>query len=453
MRSLALMAAFALVAGTIGTSVFAQYALAAPGDVATQPATNITASNATLNGLTGGADASQSSFWVSTSSIDTSDPNTIPAGVYTTPDLGPVASTTSYSADLTDAIGLPAVEPGTTYYYVAWVNTDEWTPGGEMSFATLPEAPTVTAISPTSGTTTGGTQVTLTGENFTGTTDVQFGGTPALFSVDNDTTITATSPAATSSGTVNVTVTTPGGTSATSSANEFTYEEPALLAPEISNLQVASTTHSGATITWTTDTPATTQVNYGTTSAYGSSSFDGTPKTSHSVTLSGLEEITHYFFQAASGNAVATTTATSSFMTSSTASSTPLEHIETEVIDSNGVANGEWEDGWEWVLTFTVPDNETQFQMRFTDFSSNGDEIAAAGNIRYFTSQSNSATTTGNAVVIDEEGEYADAITLTGDADTSMPGRQVEVRVQVKIPFGTPVGSYTTTFGVRTDTP
>ncbi len=452
MRALALVAAFALVA-TTSASFFALPALAAPGDVTTEPATNITASNATLNGLTGPADASQSSFWVSTSTIDTSD-TTPDAGVYSTPDLGPVASTTAFDAQLTDTAGLPPVEPGTTYYYVAWVNTDEWTPGGEMSFTTLPDAPEVTAVSPTTGDTTGGTNVTITGENFTGATEVNFGSTSAAFTVDDDSTITATSPVATSSGTVNVTVTTPGGTSATSSANEFTYEEPGLLAPNISNLQVSSTTNSSATITWDTDAPASTQVNFGTTTAYSSSStYDPALTTEHSVTLTGLDEITQYFFEAVSGNSVATTTATSTFTTSSTASSTPLAHTETEVVDSSGIANGEWSDGWEWILTFTVPDNETQFQMRFTDFSSNGNEIPAAGNIRYFTSQSNSASTSANAVVISEEGEYATAITLTGDADSSTPGRQVEVRVQVKIPFGTPVGSYTTTFGVRTDTP
>jgi hypothetical protein len=453
-RAFALATALAFLASTASAGLFALPALAAPGDVITQPATDITANNATLNGLTGPADASQSSFWVSTSTIDTSDPNVIPSGVYSTPDLGPVSSTTAFSANLTDAVGLPPVTPGTTYFYVAWVNTDEWTPGEEVSFTTLPDAPSVSSISPTSGPTTGGTEVTVEGSNFTGATSVNFGDSPAIFTVDDDSTITATSPAATSSGTVNVTVTTAGGTSATSSADEFTYEDPAPLAPVISNLQVSSTTSSGATITWNTNTPATTHLNYGTTTSYGSSStFDPTLKTSHSVTLSGLEEITQYFVEASSGNVTATTTATTTFTTSSTASSTPLEHIDTEAIDTTGIANGEWEDGWEWVLTFTVPDNETQFQMRFTDWSSNGNEIPAAGNIRYFTEQSSSASTTASAIVIDEESEYADAITLTGDADSSTPGRQVEVRIQVKIPFGTPAGTYSTTFGVRTDTP
>ena len=83
-------------------------------------------------------------------------------------------------------------------------------------------APTVTRLSPTVGPLAGGTLVTITGTGFTGATAVDFGTTPATnLTVVSDTPITADSPAGT--GTVNVTVTTPGGTSATSSADQFTY--------------------------------------------------------------------------------------------------------------------------------------------------------------------------------------------------------------------------------------
>ncbi|MGA2037309.1 MAG: IPT/TIG domain-containing protein, partial [Acidimicrobiales bacterium] len=82
--------------------------------------------------------------------------------------------------------------------------------------------PTVTSISPTSGTTGGGTSVTVTGTNFTGASAVHFGSTAATGgTVKNATQITAVSPPE-SVGTVNVTVTTPSGTSATSSADQFT---------------------------------------------------------------------------------------------------------------------------------------------------------------------------------------------------------------------------------------
>lgn len=82
-------------------------------------------------------------------------------------------------------------------------------------------APTITAVSPASGPTTGGTSVTITGTNFTGATGVSFGGTAATaFTVNSATSITATAPAR-DAGAVAVSVTTPEGTG--TSAGAFTF--------------------------------------------------------------------------------------------------------------------------------------------------------------------------------------------------------------------------------------
>ena len=89
------------------------------------------------------------------------------------------------------------------------------------SFGTLPP-PTVTAILPDRGTPAGGTDVTITGTNFTGATAATIGGTAATNVVVVDaTTITATTPAG-SLGPASVEVTTPGGTSAPNTL--YTYE-------------------------------------------------------------------------------------------------------------------------------------------------------------------------------------------------------------------------------------
>jgi hypothetical protein len=87
-------------------------------------------------------------------------------------------------------------------------------------------APTVSGVSPNSGTVNGGTTVTITGANFTNATAVDFGGTPAGFTVNDDSSITAVSPVAAAAGTVDVTVVTAGGSSATSVADHFTYTTP-----------------------------------------------------------------------------------------------------------------------------------------------------------------------------------------------------------------------------------
>ena len=95
--------------------------------------------------------------------------------------------------------------------------------GAAYVFNNVP-APTVTGISPAAGSAAGGTTVTITGTGFSGATAVDFGSFAATNVAINSagTQITATSPAG-PTGAVDVTVTTAGGVSATSSADKFTY--------------------------------------------------------------------------------------------------------------------------------------------------------------------------------------------------------------------------------------
>ncbi|MGW5443166.1 IPT/TIG domain-containing protein [Streptomyces asiaticus] len=94
-------------------------------------------------------------------------------------------------------------------------------------------APTLTAISPASGPTAGGTTVTLTGTNLLGATAVRFGAVNATsFTVVSATQITAVAPAG--SGTVQVTVTGPGGTS-----NGVSYSYVAVAAPVLTSVSPA----------------------------------------------------------------------------------------------------------------------------------------------------------------------------------------------------------------------
>jgi len=89
----------------------------------------------------------------------------------------------------------------------------------------------VSNISPKTGVLGGGTSVTITGSGFTGATNVLFGATPAAsFTVVSDTQITAASPAATTAGTVDVTVVNLSGTSATGTVDKFTYTTVAAVA-------------------------------------------------------------------------------------------------------------------------------------------------------------------------------------------------------------------------------
>jgi hypothetical protein len=107
---------------------------------------------------------------------------------------------------------------------VFWGYGTSTTSAADQFTYTTSTLPTITSVSPNSGLTTGGTSVTITGTNFTGATGVSFGGTAATgFSVNGaGTQITVNAPAHASVA-VDVTVTTPNGTSATSSADQFTY--------------------------------------------------------------------------------------------------------------------------------------------------------------------------------------------------------------------------------------
>jgi uncharacterized protein YhjY with autotransporter beta-barrel domain len=128
-------------------------------------------------------------------------------------------------------------------------------------------APTVTGINPTTGPTTGGTSVTVTGSNFTGATGVKFGTASASFTVNSATSITATAPAG-SAGSVNVTVATSAGTSATSAADQFTYTAAAS-PPTVASLSPTSGATAGGTSVTLTGTNFTgaSAVKFGATAA------------------------------------------------------------------------------------------------------------------------------------------------------------------------------------------
>ncbi|HWJ49538.1 MAG TPA: IPT/TIG domain-containing protein, partial [Solirubrobacteraceae bacterium] len=84
-------------------------------------------------------------------------------------------------------------------------------------------APVVAKLSVKTGSAAGGTSVTITGKELTGSTAVSFGGSPAAsFTVNSATSITAIAPPG-FAGTVDVTVTAVGGTSAVSTKDRFKY--------------------------------------------------------------------------------------------------------------------------------------------------------------------------------------------------------------------------------------
>ena len=83
----------------------------------------------------------------------------------------------------------------------------------------------------------------------------------------------------------------------------LTVSNPVPAAPVISNVGVSGLTATGATVTWTTDTPSDSTVEYGTTTAYGQSAASAGLVTSHLQTLSGLSGGTQYHYRVDSKDA------------------------------------------------------------------------------------------------------------------------------------------------------
>jgi len=165
----------------------------------------------------------------------------------------------------------------------------------QFTYITTGAAPTVTSINPTSGPAAGGTSVTIVGSGFTGATGVSFGSTAASnFTVDSDTQITAVSPVANLSGAVDVTVTTPNGTSATSSADQFTYITAA--APTVTSINPPSGPADGGTSVTIMGTGfnGATGVSFGSTAAanFMVDSDTQITATSPAANLSGAVDVT-----------------------------------------------------------------------------------------------------------------------------------------------------------------
>lgn len=122
------------------------------------------------------------------------------------------------------------------------------TPGGTSARGpadrfTYSAVPSVAEVLPAAGPTAGAASVLILGSGFSAATGVQFGGLPAQFTVERDDEIVATVPAAGWPGTVDVSVSTPAGSSATVRGDRFTY----LVAPVVTEVSPTDGPAAGGT--------------------------------------------------------------------------------------------------------------------------------------------------------------------------------------------------------------
>jgi hypothetical protein len=96
-------------------------------------------------------------------------------------------------------------------------------------------------------------------------------------------------------------------------AFEFANGAPDTIAPTISGVSASSIGTTSATIVWSTDEPATSRVEYGTTTGYGASANGSGYVTSHSLALSGLSAGTLYHFKVSSTDSAGNTRSSADF--------------------------------------------------------------------------------------------------------------------------------------------
>ena len=185
------------------------------------------------------------------------------------PDLGPITVTGAVGDNVViqnknpggpDVAGIPAgnprvVQDAVSFHQPAGTFTTQFP--ADCAFDTSPDAipspnpsyvsqftipivaggggTNISGLTPDHGSTDGGTVVSIHGFGFTDATDVEFGGVPATsFDVTSNSLIRAVAPPGT--GTVDVAVTSPQGTSPNEADDDYTYDAGSAPAPAITSL-------------------------------------------------------------------------------------------------------------------------------------------------------------------------------------------------------------------------
>jgi len=292
-------------AGNLATSGDRTFTTATPPDT-TPPvlsgivASNITTTSAVITWSTNEVSDSQVQYGITTSygSSSTLDTTLVTSHTRTLSNLSP-STTYNYRVISKDAAGNTATSANSTF---TTSSTPDTTP------------PVISGITAGTLTSTSATITWTTDE--ASTSQVEYGPTTAygsLTSLDttlltsHGTTLTNLSPATTYN--YRVISKDAAGNTATSGNNLFTTaaaQPPSNpTGPVLSLVSTKDITSSGVTVTWGTDVPATSEVEYGLTGSYGSSSgINATLLNSHSQTLSGLQPNTLYHYRVKSADAL-----------------------------------------------------------------------------------------------------------------------------------------------------
>ncbi|OGY23134.1 MAG: hypothetical protein A2172_02020 [Candidatus Woykebacteria bacterium RBG_13_40_15] len=118
---------------------------------------------------------------------------------------------------------------------------------------------------------------------------------------------------------------------------------PPQTAPVVSSVSATSTTDA-ATITWTTDQPSTSKVDYGTTASFGKSLSSASLVTSHTMSLTNLAANTTYYYKVYSTNSSGLTGSSGTLSFSTKALPSPTAPVVSNVtaVPTTGSAAITW---------------------------------------------------------------------------------------------------------------
>jgi hypothetical protein len=257
-----------------------------PPVISTVQASQITPSGAGISWTTDEASTSQVNYGT-----------TAGYGSSTTADTNLV---TSHAQNLTGLL------PNTTYHYQV-VNADKFgnrSTSADFTFTTLKDTtpPVISTVVATALTSSGGTLTWTTDEPSTSQVDYGLTMTYGASSTLNSSLVTAHSVVLTglaSATTYHFRVDSKDNSGNLGNSSDFTFTTASTATPSsLTSIQATSITSSAATIVWTSSTPASTQVDYGTSIAYGTTTtLNSALVTAHTVALSGLIENTTYHYR------------------------------------------------------------------------------------------------------------------------------------------------------------
>ncbi|MES2059630.1 MAG: hypothetical protein V4438_01210 [Patescibacteria group bacterium] len=128
--------------------------------------------------------------------------------------------------------------------------------------------------------------------------------------------------------------------------------------------------------------------------------------------------------------------------------STTLAVTSIDTARGSAIADGSFADGWVYIFHVRVPSNEPDVAMKFSNWlaTTGSSTIPVANNMRISSQQASSTS----PIVLTAADTYSSPdMHIIGDLDPVMPGKQIEIKVEVSVPTGTANGSYTTNYGVR----